>query len=128
MYAICRLDSRHVFLGKFFGTIGILLAYPAAELLSLSFYLIVALARYRRMKGNSSFEQALLLLPPTEDEIYSLETEICDLDGAIGLSKKTQEFCLSKGIDPKRSHYAALCTEEMWDCFCNGFQKRMKAF
>lgn len=117
VYTVCTqfvaLIPAMFFLGKFFGTIGILLAYPAAELLSLSFYLIVALARYRRMKGNSSFEQALLLLPPTEDEIYSLETEICDLDGAIGLSKKTQEFCLSKGIDPKRSHYAALCTEEM---------------
>jgi len=101
------------FLGRFFRTTGILLAYPISELLSLSVYLIIVRIRYRKRYGKGSLEQALMLIPPVDEDVCLLEMDIYDLDDAIGLSKKTQEFCLTRGIDPKRSHYAALCTEEM---------------
>ena len=41
------------------------------------------------------------------------EIKVTSLSEAVCVSRHIQEFCLSKGIDTRRSHYAALAAEEM---------------
>ncbi len=61
----------------------------------------------------------------TEHEYTELSVK--SIDEAINISQQIQEFCLSKGIDERRSFYTGLATEEM---VCNvidhGFTKDKK--
>ena len=100
-------------MGRLFGETGILLAYPVGELFALFVYVTIAWIRYRIKYGKGSLKQMLMLMPPAEEEVYSLEMDIFSLEDAIGLSRKTQDFCRMRGIDSRRSYFAALCTEEM---------------
>lgn len=46
------------------------------------------------------------------------------VDEAVGFSQEVQEFCLSQGVDRKRSFHAALCTEELAvNVITHGFSK-----
>ena len=55
------------------------------------------------------------------------EISVRSIDEAVNISQHIQEFCMSRGIDKRRSYYAGLATEEM---VCNvidhGFTKDKK--
>ncbi|MBR2578241.1 MAG: hypothetical protein IKE38_04835, partial [Erysipelotrichaceae bacterium] len=42
-----------------------------------------------------------------------IDISLDDMEEAIDISKKVQDFCLAKGTDKKRAYYAGLCMEEM---------------
>ena len=81
---------------------------------------------------NSHFPRTIDELMVIPDDFGASEDERNDIsarsiDEAVRISENIQEFCLSKGIDKRRSYYAGLAAEEM---VCNvighGFTKDKK--
>lgn len=55
------------------------------------------------------------------------EISVKNIDEAINISQHIQEFCMSKGIDKRRSYYAGLAAEEMVvNVIDHGFHKDKK--
>lgn len=42
-----------------------------------------------------------------------LDCSVSNMSEAVGISETVMDFCKKRGIDHRRSYYAALCTEEM---------------
>ena len=109
-------------LGKLFGVTGLFIAIPLSELLVLVAYIIIALIAG---KGKDRID-ALMMLPEkfgySEDE--SLSFSLTTMEEVVGISERVEEFCKARGIDHRRSYYAALCIEELaGNVVGHGFKK-----
>lgn len=110
-------------LGWLMGDRGIFMAYGLSEVALTAFLYILLCIRCKRPVTNIS---QILMLPKD----YGVPKDKClcavfqSVDEAIGFSQQVQEFCLSQGVDKKRSFQAALCTEEMAvNVITHGFSK-----
>ena len=67
----------------------------------------------------------LLDIEMTDDE--KIDITIRTEEEAVDVAQKIQKFCLDRGVDRKRSYYAALCMEEMaGNIVSHGFTKDEK--
>ncbi|MBQ6388201.1 MAG: ATP-binding protein [Mogibacterium sp.] len=89
---------------------------PAASVIGgiLNMLYVIGYAWIRN--GKLSFRTEDLMVIPegfgvTEDD--RLDITIRTSEEAVEVSQKVQEFCESKGVDARRSYYAALAMEEM---------------
>lgn len=99
-------------LGMQFGVKGVFLSFGIAEICFTVHILIMLWIKHR--KFPTKLDQFMML--PEELDIDSekmIEFSIDSLEDVIGVSGIVQNFCRERGIDSRRSFYAALCTEEM---------------
>ena len=99
-------------LGWLMGDRGIFMAYGLSEVAVTALLYIMLCIRCKRPVTSIS---QVLMLPedygvPKEK---SLRAVFHAVEDAVGFSQQVQDFCLSQGVDGKRSYRAALCTEEM---------------
>lgn len=99
-------------LGMQFGVKGIFLSFGFAEICFTLHILIMLWIKHR--KFPTKLEQFMLL--PEEFDIdpeKMVEISMDGLEDVIGVSRIVMDFCRERGIDSRRSFYAALCAEEM---------------
>lgn len=99
-------------LGSLFGINGVWVAFPAAQLLTLTSFVLYALFR---KKAAGSISDRLLFLPEgfgVSDE-DSISITIASMEEVIGVSQKVGEFCKEHNLDDRRSYLSSLCIEEM---------------
>lgn len=80
----------------------------------VSLLIILIYATVSRHRLPRSIEE-LMVIPDgfgAGDDEWT-EVSIKSIDEAVNISQEIQEFCLSKGIDNRRSYYAGLAIEEM---------------
>ena len=99
-------------LGNLFGLIGIWMAFPVSELL-LSITIIGMAAKQR---GCFPLDfRAMLFLPAAfgADPADIFEDTVENIDDAVRVSQRAEEFCLARGIGSSESVRVAHCIEEM---------------
>lgn len=110
-----RLVSIVVFvylLGWLMKENGVFIAYGISEIALTVFLYVMLCIKCRR--PVTSIRQ-ILMLP----ENYGIPKERClsamlySISDIVSFSEEMQKFCLRQGIDPRRSFFAALCTEEL---------------
>ena len=99
-------------LSRFSGLTGAWMAFAAGELLTL----LAAGVLICRLSGKLPWKDgAYLLLKKdfgvTPDRI--LETKVSSVEEATAASRAAEQFCLSRGQDPRISSHIALCIEEI---------------
>lgn len=99
-------------LGLIFGIKGVLASLSIAE---MCFTLHVLIHVWVKNKKFPKKLEHFMLLPesfgPKSDMI--LDCSVSNMGEVIGISETVMDFCEKRGIDHRRSYYAALCTEEM---------------
>lgn len=91
---------------------GVFIAYGISEIALTVFLYVMLCIKCRR--PVTSIRQ-ILMLP----ENYGIPKERClsamlySISDIVSFSEEMQKFCLRQGIDPRRSFFAALCTEEL---------------
>ena len=99
-------------LGMEFGVKGIFIALGLAEICFTVHVLITLLIENR--KFPTKLDQFMML--PEEFDIdpeKMIEFSIYSMEDVIGVSRTVMDFCRDKGVDSRRSYYAALSTEEL---------------
>lgn len=112
LHRLVYIVSCAFILGNLFGLIGIWMAFPVSELLlSLT---IIGMA----VKQGGSFPvdfRAMLFLPEAfganPDDIF--EDTVEDIDDAVRVSRRAEEFCILRGIAASESMHVAHCIEEL---------------
>ena len=97
---------------KLFGENGVWIAFPAADLLCLG--LVAMYVRHCREALRPDLESWMLLddsFGASSDEV--LECAVHNLDEVLAVSAHMIPFCMERGIDERRSGFAALAVEEM---------------
>ena len=99
-------------LGLIFGIKGVLASLSIAEMCFTVHVLIHVWVKNRKFPKKL---EHFMLLPksfgPKPDMI--LDCSVSNMSEAVGISETVMDFCKKRGIDHRRSYYAALCTEEM---------------
>ena len=94
----------------------------------VSALVVLVYACLKRKKLPRNMEE-LMVIPdtfgvPPEDRI---SLTLHSMEDVVRISQKIQNFCLEKGIDPRRSYLAGLCMEEMaGNVILHGFSRDRK--
>ncbi|MCQ2437481.1 MAG: hypothetical protein MJ099_03675, partial [Clostridia bacterium] len=113
-------------LTRLFGVTGVFVAIPVAEFLTIGVYVLLTLM----LKRNGTPMDRVLLLPKdfghaAED---TLAFTVTTVEEAVQGSEKIGAFCKARGVDERRTLYAALCSEELLaNVVTHGFTKDHKA-
>ncbi len=107
------------------GINGLFFAIPIAELFVLLSYLCGAVLFSRRDSLMATF-----LLLPESFRVYrenQFNCTVTNLEEAVNISDGLDSFCRERGIDSRRSMFAALCAEELVaNVVRHGFRKDTK--
>ncbi len=98
------------FLSRIFGIDLIFGCYIVAEIVTLTCIYVTAC---RKKKGLAKDLDDMLYLGQELDADGKYSISIREIPEVVNVSERVQEFCLSKGIDKRRSMLAGLCMEEM---------------
>lgn len=99
-------------LGLVFGINGVFASFSIAEMIFSVHILIYVWVKNKQFPRK--LEQFMLLPKNFEtDPDMILECSVRNIEGVIGISKTVMDFCSKRGIDHRRSYFAALCTEEL---------------
>lgn len=94
----------------------------------LVFMFLVSYALFCNKRFLKSMED-LMVMPDSfgVPEIERLDMSVKSMDDVVSISKKTQDFCLERGIDSRRAFLAGLSIEEMaGNVIAHGFNKDKK--
>jgi len=94
----------------------------------LVFVFLVSYALFCNRRVLKSMEE-LMVMPDTfgVPESERLDMSIKSMEDVVNVSKKTQDFCLERGIDNRRAFLAGLSMEEMaGNVIAHGFNKDKK--
>ncbi|MEG0258090.1 MAG: MATE family efflux transporter [Christensenella sp.] len=95
-------------LAAFAGGVGIWLAFPLAEVITLGIIALIAAAIRRKTKKG----KGVLLLEEQPAEMLDVSIDI-DVVQAVGLSAQAIEFCIAHGIDGVKANKVGVAIEEM---------------
>lgn len=100
-------------MSKILGITGIWLSYTIAEILTILIYLLQSFIR--SVTTHSSFKNSVFLISPEFENAKknSKEWTVSSIDDAIGISLQVEEYLLARGVDKKKTFFAALGIEEM---------------
>ena len=108
------------------GIKGVYLANVLNGIVTALFILLYAWIRNRHFPRSID---ELMVIPKDfgVDESERLDLSISTIEEVVSLSSKVQEFCLSKGIDHRRSMLSGLAIEEMaGNIILHGYSKDQK--
>ena len=99
-------------LGMIFGIKGVLASFSVAEMCFTVHFLVHIWIKNKKFPTKL---EHFMMLPenfgPNPDMV--LDCSVSGMEEVIGISRTVMDFCIQRGIDKRRSFFAALCTEEM---------------
>lgn len=100
-------------LGHTIGLIGVWLAYPLGEALTLIVFGGIALMKNRRARGRGIIERIMLLPAEYDSDIEPLEMDVASMNDAVAASERTGCYMRERGASDRIAYYTSLAVEEL---------------
>lgn len=99
-------------LGHIIGIIGVWLAYPIGELLTLLVF--GAYALWKKRATRRSFIERWMMIPEEYyGDVEPIETSVASMDDAVEASKMVGDYMLENGAEKRIAVFASLAVEEL---------------
>lgn len=100
-------------LGHTIGIIGVWLAYPLGEALTLVVFGLYALWKKRQAEGRSRIERLMLLPDEYYDDVEQIELSVASMDDAYDAADQADLYMKEHGAADKLAAFTALAVEEL---------------